>query len=135
MGTIVRTAAAAGVQGLITPPGSVDPFTPKVVRAGMGAHFRLPIQSCSWEQIGGKFAGLRVYLAAAGGGVPYNQADFKSPLALIIGGEAQGASAQARQLATSHVHITMPGGSDLLNVAVAASILMFEVVRQRGGPG
>lgn len=65
------------------------------------------------------------------GGDELWQADFRMKLALIIGGEAEGASARVREQATRRVHIPMPGKSELLNAAVAGAILMFEVVRQR----
>lgn len=136
LGTILRTAAAAGVQAVLLPAGTVDPFSPKVLRAGMGAHFRLPVHSKSWAEIhqylieldGGPPA---VYIADSGGGQPYTQADFRSPLVLIIGGEAEGAGEQADLIANKRVHIPMPGGTESLNAAVAAAVLMFEVVRQR----
>ena len=136
LGTILRSAAAAGVQAVLLSPGSADAFAPKVVRAGMGAHFRLPIHQLSWEQIkttlGQSAAGLHVYLAQAAAGMPYTRADFRAPLALVIGGEAAGAGQQAVSLTTEKVHIPMPGDSESLNAGVAASILLFEVVRQRG---
>jgi TrmH family RNA methyltransferase len=133
LGTILRTCAAAGVDAVFLPPGAVDPYSPKVVRAGMGAHFRLPVLSLKWEEIVERLEsyGLRVYLAAAGEGVAYNQADFGLPLALIVGGEAEGAGEVARKLAGERVHIPMPGGMESLNAAIAAGILLFEVVRQR----
>ncbi len=138
LGTILRTAAAAGAQGALLPPGSVDPFSPKVVRSGMGAHFKLPILQIAWEDIRTKFLqskgrNLSVYLADASGGVEYFRADFRNPLVLLIGGEAQGPGQESRELATSRVHIPMPGHMESLNAAVAAAILMYEVVRQRNG--
>ena len=136
LGTIFRTAAAAGVQAVFLTPGSADAFAPKVVRAGMGAHFRLPIHSLSWDQIKQALItptrSLRVFLADAAAGTPYTQAAFRFPLALVIGGEAVGAGAEAVTVADEKVRIPMPGGSESLNAAVAASILLFEVVRQRG---
>lgn len=131
LGTILRTAAAAGVQAVFVPPGTVDPYAPKVVRAGMGAHFRLPLWQASWPEMQSRLQGLHVFLADTQGEIRYDEADFCSPLALIIGGEATGASAQARQLATRRVRIPMPGEMESLNAAVAAGILLFEVVRQR----
>jgi TrmH family RNA methyltransferase len=65
------------------------------------------------------------------GPVPYWRADFCAPLALVVGGEAEGASAQARKLANQQVAIPMPGKAESLNAAVAGAILMFEAVRQR----
>jgi len=133
LGTMLRTAAAAGLQGVLLPPGSVDPFSPKVVRSAMGAHFRLPIHSLSWEEINTIVSKeeLNVYLAESGGGEVYTEVDWQSPLALVIGGEATGASVEARKLASKQVFIPMPGGSESLNAAAASAILFFEAVRQR----
>jgi TrmH family RNA methyltransferase len=97
----------------------------------MGAHFQLPILQLTWESIQDKLSGLEVFLAAAEGDQAYGQADFRTPLALIIGSEAHGPSPQARRLTSSQVYIPMPGGGESLNAAAAASILIFEVVRQR----
>lgn len=137
LGTMLRTAAAAGVQALILPPGAVDPFAPKVLRSAMGAHFRLPVLSLSWPEISTmlKKADLQIYLAEVGAGTTYYQANFDTPLALITGGEAEGASQEAHDLATTQVYIPMPGGMESLNAAVAAGILLFEVVRQRNRDG
>jgi len=137
LGTILRTAWAAGVQAVWLTPGGVDPFSPKVVRSAMGAHFHLPIHNQNWEDIGIRFrtesgqAIVRVYLSDPGAGIPYTQADFRSPLALVVGGEAEGAGQKAQAIATERVHIPMPGGAESLNAAIAAAILMFEVVKQR----
>jgi RNA methyltransferase, TrmH family len=138
LGTILRTASAAGVEAVLLTTGSTDPFAPKVVRAGMGAHFHLPIRTCSWDEIvkylapEGTDPRMKVYLADAAGPLSYTQAAFKSPLALIVGGEAEGAGEHARALAQDRVKIPMPGKAESLNVAAAAAILLFEVVRQRG---
>jgi TrmH family RNA methyltransferase len=138
MGTILRTCTAAGVQAVLLPRGSTDPFAPKVVRSAMGAQFRVPVQSLSWEDIhayvkpASEGLPLVVYLADSSGGLIYTQADFRSPLALIMGSEAEGAGIEAQSLADARVHISMPGEAESLNAAIAAAILMFEVVRQRG---
>ncbi len=130
LGTLLRSAEAAGAQVVLLPPESVDPFSPKVVRAGMGAHFRLPVRSMSWEEIRSFTRGLKVYLADMHGASCW-KADFRSPLALIIGGEATGATEPARQLAEWLVSIPMLGAAESLNAAVAGSVLAFEVLRQR----
>jgi TrmH family RNA methyltransferase len=133
LGAMLRTAAAAGVQAVFLPPGAADPFAPKVLRAGMGAQFHLPIFSFSWAEIKRQVhqAALRVFLAEADGNLVYTQSDFRQPLALIVGGEAAGASAPAQAMAHHRVCIPMPGGGESLNAAIAAAILSFEVVRQR----
>jgi TrmH family RNA methyltransferase len=132
LGTLLRTAAAAGVQAVFIPPETTDPFAPKVVRAGMGAHFRLPILSLTWDQLGERVAGMSVYLSDADGKKSCWEVDFIHPTALVIGGEAEGASAQARGLATEMIRIPMPGHMESLNAGVAGAVLMYEAVRQRG---
>jgi TrmH family RNA methyltransferase len=111
-------------------PETTDAFAPKVLRAGMGAHFRLPILSLSWAEIRAATILLKVYLADMQG-KPCWQTDFGLPLALIVGGEAEGATEAARTLADSTVSIPMPGQAESLNAGVAGAVLMFEVVRQR----
>jgi len=132
LGTLIRTAAAAGVQAVLLPPETADAFAPKVIRAGMGAHFRLAIHPMEWDEIEQvcRSAKLRVYLADMNGQSCW-KTDFRTQLALIVGGEAEGASEQARALTDTVVSIPMPGESESLNAGVAGSVLMFEVVRQR----
>ncbi|MBU4224478.1 MAG: RNA methyltransferase, partial [Chloroflexi bacterium] len=121
LGSLLRTAAAAGVQAVFLPPETMDAFAPKVVRAGMGAHFRLPIASMTWEEIkrfidsasqrDGESVQLKVFLADMEGQSCW-ETDFRAPLALIVGGEAEGASQEARKLASQQVRISMPGGAE-----------------------
>jgi RNA methyltransferase, TrmH family len=130
LGTLLRTAAATGIQAVLIPPETTDAFAPKVVRSGMGAHFRLPIHSMTWDDIRTYIKGLQVYLADMDGKSCW-ETDLRQPLALIIGGEAEGASEEARKLATQKISIPMAGNVESLNAGVAGSVLMFEVVRQR----
>ncbi|MGB7873462.1 MAG: RNA methyltransferase [Anaerolineales bacterium] len=132
LGTLIRTAAAAGVQAVLLPPETTDAFAPKVVRAGMGAHFWLPIHTMEWDEIEQvcKGVSMQVFLADMFGQSCW-KTDFRGPLALIVGGEAEGASKQAQGLANSIVSIPMPGEAESLNAGVAGAVLMFEVVRQR----
>jgi TrmH family RNA methyltransferase len=135
LGTLIRSAAAAGVDEFIITPGTADPFSPKVVRSGMGAHFRLPIRERDWSEIAVDFpsqqAGERRILLADMAGEPMWDIDLTNPLVLIIGGEADGGSIQARKTANGLIGIPMPGESESLNAAVAGSVLIFEVLRQR----
>lgn len=132
LGTLLRTAVATGVQTVLLPPETTDAFSPKAVRSGMGAHFRLPIQPMLWEEIEHttKSANLQVYLADMDGKSCW-ETDLTLPLALIIGSEAEGASEEARKLATQKISIPMSGSVESLNAGVAGSVLMFEVIRQR----
>jgi TrmH family RNA methyltransferase len=133
LGTMLRTGAAAGVGVIYITPGTVDPYTPKVVRAAMGAHFRVPIQLKTWNEIDQikRALGLMVYLADINKGKAFNQVTFKFPMALVVGGEAKGASTAARSLVDEYVHIPMFRGVESLNAAVASGILLFEVFRKR----
>ena len=130
LGTLLRTAEAAGVDAVFLAPGSTDAFAPKVVRAGMGAHFRLPLYEVSWDEIKTQVSSYnwKVYLADMHGQSCWEM-DFRPPLALIIGGEAEGATPAARALATETVSIPMQGRAESLNAAVAGAVLMFEVKR------
>jgi RNA methyltransferase, TrmH family len=130
LGTLLRTAAAAGVQAVFLPSETTDAFAPKVVRSGMGAHFRLPTQAMRWEKIRRETQDLQVYLADMEGTSCW-ETDLREPLALIIGSEAEGASEEARELATQKISIPMSGDIESLNAGVAGSVLMFEVMRQR----
>jgi TrmH family RNA methyltransferase len=135
LGTLLRTAAAAGVQAALLAPGTTDAFAPKVLRAGMGAHFRLPTLHLGWDQIRAACKDqphpLRVLMAEPAAGADCWDLDLRQPLALLVGSEADGPSPDGRALADQPVAIPMPGASESLNAAVAAGILLFEVVRQR----
>ena len=132
LGTILRTALAAGAGAVITSPGCADMHAPKTVRAGMGAHFRLPVLSAvPWGEMSALLTGRHVLLAVPQGGTPYTLVDWRGPSALIIGGEAQGVGEEARALATLEVSIPMAPGTESLNAAVAAGVLLFEAYRQK----
>ncbi len=131
MGTILRSAEAAGVDAVLLPPGCTDPWSPKVVRAGMGAHFRLPIIAGDWPALAHHMAGHTVWLAEAQGAVAYDRVDWTVPSTLVIGGETTGLSAEAGRLAAGRVAIPMAGPVDSLNAAMAATVILFEAARQR----
>ena len=131
MGTLLRTAEAAGADGMILTPGTVNAFAPKVLRAAMGAHFHLPIQALPWQEIPPLLKGLPVFLAAAEADRTIWDADFTQACALLLGGEAFGATPMGEALATDRVAIPMPGRAESLNAAMAGGILIAEVLRQR----
>lgn len=131
LGTILRAASAAGASGVLLGPGSVDPYNPKVARGSMGALLRLPVRAVDWDEIGRLAAGLDVWLAAARDGVAYTAVDWRRPSAILIGGEARGAGADAERLATGRVTIPMHDATESLNAALAAGIILFEAARQR----
>jgi TrmH family RNA methyltransferase len=133
MGAILRAAAAAGVDGVLCSPDCVDLYNPKALRAGMGAHFRVPSAEKTWDTIRAACAGLAVYLADMDGEIAYDQVDWRTPHALIIGGEAHGGSAESYGLATARVSIPMAAHTESLNAGAAAAVLLFESARQRRG--
>ena len=130
MGAILRSAEASGAGQVILAPGTVDLYNPKVVRGGMGAHFRLPVAVLDWPAIARRVADRAVWLADAAGETLCDQVDWTAPSALIVGGEAAGAGDQATTLATGRVSIPMAGGAESLNAAMAATVILFEAARQ-----
>jgi RNA methyltransferase, TrmH family len=135
LGTMLRTAAAAGADGVLLGPGCVDLYNPKVVRGSMGAHLRLPAHSQSWDEIAQTVQRMQVWLATVQAERAYTAVNWQPPSALIIGSEATGASEAARQLATGSITIPMHAATESLNAAMAAGIILFEAVRQRAESG
>lgn len=131
LGTMLRTALATGVEAVCLMSGTVDAYNPKVVRAALGAHFRLPIFESRWDELQRRLAGVEVWLAEAREGEAYYQVDWQKPSALIIGSEAEGPGAAAQRFTPRRVHIPMPGPAESLNAAVAAGIILCEAARQR----
>lgn len=133
LGTLLRSAAAAGVQAVWLQVGTVDAFSPKVLRAAMGAHFRLPIRTLTTKETKRycQGHGLNVLLAVANKGAVYTEINLQVPVALVVGGEADGPSGSMQAIAKGYAHIPMPGGSESLNAAMAGTLFMFEVARQR----
>lgn len=136
VGTILRSALAADVDEVLLTPHCADPYGPKVIRAGSGAHFHLPLRpNQDWEAIAARVAGSpqvhTVALADSNAADDYTALDLTSRTALIVSNEAHGPSAPARHLTTHPVRIPMYNGVESLNAAIAASIILFESVRQR----
>lgn len=133
VGTLLRTAEATGVIQAICIAGTADVYSPKVVRAAMGAHFRLPIvQDVSWDDAPGLLiAADHVYAAVASATMPYYAADWRQPSAVVVGNEANGVSAAGLSVATKQISIPMAAAVESLNAAVAGSVILFEALRQR----
>lgn len=135
LGTIVRTAAAAGAGGLFLTRGCVDIYNPKVIRATMGGIFHLPIHFVADKS---HFInevlnhGYQLLVADIAGKHKYYEVDFTQPLVLVIGNENRGPSADFITHASAVVKIPLVGPVESLNASVAAGILIYEAVRQRG---
>lgn len=130
MGTLLRTAAAAGADLAILAPDCVDPYNPKVLRAGMGAHFRIPVVEASWGEIAGFCLEIPAYVAAGDGELTYSDVDWTRPWAMVIGNEAHG-STSAGRLNPQRIAIPMESATESINAAAAAAVILFEAQRQR----
>lgn len=135
LGSIVRSAAASGLNEIYLSHGSVHAWSPKVLRAGMGAHFALRIyESVDLELLARTHPGT-VFAATRSGAVPLFEADLRGVVALLFGNEGSGLSPALEQLAHQTIRIPMPGAVESLNVAAAAAVCLFERVRQEAKSG
>jgi TrmH family RNA methyltransferase len=130
LGTMVRTAEAAGIDGIIMSKGCTDIFSPKVTRATMGAIFRVPF--IYTDDLPGtldvlKADGTAVYAAYLRNGTDYRKVHFTNRAAILIGNEGNGLSDEAVSHASENVFIPMAGEVESLNAAVAAAILMYSL--------
>ncbi len=136
MGTIFRTAEGAGVDGIFLSKDCVDIYNPKVIRSTMGSIYRMPFlyTDCVTDlvtQLQNKK--VRVFAAHLKGEKNYDQENYLSGTAFLIGNEGNGLTEELAQKADCYIKIPMAGKVESLNAAVAASILMYEVSRQRRG--
>lgn len=134
LGTIFRTAEAAGVTGILMNRGTVDLTNPKTVRATMSAVFREPF--CVTDDLAASIAklrqsGIRTYAAALDADMDYDAPDLTAPAAFLIGNEGNGLTPETQALADCRVRIPMEGRIESLNAAMAAGILAYEAYRQR----
>jgi TrmH family RNA methyltransferase len=131
LGTIVRSAEAAGADAVVVTPGTVDETNPKVVRASAGALFHLPIVTASLGEVAS--AGLRLIGSSAHRGSSHTTADWGGRIAIVAGNESAGLDAESE--IESWVRIEHRGRAESLNVAMATTVLCFEALRRRaGGP-
>jgi len=134
LGSLLRTAEAAGATGCITMKGGADPFRDKAVRGSMGSLFRLPVLHGLDALAVIAFARrhrLQIVVADGGGEGLHTKVDLRKPMALVVGAEAAGVPPELLQAADARVRIPLRRPVDSLNVAVAAGVLLFEAMRQR----
>lgn len=133
VGTIIRTADAAGFGGVILSEGCVDIYSPKTVRASMGSFFNIDIfteKNIDYLK-SMKKTGFNIFGGALGKDtIDYRDADLKAPSVIVVGNEANGISSDVMEICQC-VKIPILGRAESLNVSVAAGILMYELVRQR----
>jgi TrmH family RNA methyltransferase len=142
LGTILRTAEAAGVGAVLLSPDCADIYNPKVVRAGAGVHFRLPtFPDLPWPRIVDTLSDLdipqsRLFATEATAATSYDAVDWTLPSALVISNEAHGLSEAARQASEGGLlTIPMRGDTESLNAGIAAAVILFEAARQRRPAG
>lgn len=133
LGAILRSADAAGVDGLILCRGGTDLHNPNVIRASLGTRFTVPLAEGGAEEVSCWLAQRKIQRVAAtpDAQLLYTRADLTGPTALIVGSEAQGLSNLWLDGADERVCIPMAGAADSLNLATSTTLLLYEVVRQR----
>lgn len=134
MGTIMRTAEAAGVTGIIMSRDCVDVYNPKTIRSTMGSIYRMPfryVEDVEQAVLAMKEQGIRTYAAHLQGEFSYEEGDYTGPSAFFIGNEGNGLRKEVAELADIYIKIPMQGQVESLNAAIAATVLMFEAGRQR----
>lgn len=128
VGTIVRTAAALGAAAVLALPGTVDLWNAKVVRSAMGAGFHLPVLGCTWADLDLFRRGASLMLWGADpAGTPVENLHAPDRLALVVGNEGAGLSAEARARADALVSLSIDPVVESLNVAVATGILLHQL--------
>ena len=130
VGTLLRTAAAAGIKQVVCTTGTASVWSPRVLRAGMGAHFSMQISE--HVELNDLWDRLRtpVYATSSHADHSLYQVDLRQPVAWLMGNEGQGATDFALQHSQT-ISIPQPGGQESLNVAIAGAVCLFEMVRQR----
>ncbi len=134
-GTVIRSADAAGADAVIFTGQSVDPFSPKTLRATAGSIFHLPVVVADLTDAltQAHAAGARTWAAIVRGGRPFRDVALAEPSVVVIGNESEGLDDGAVALCDEQLSIPMSGRSESLNVGVAASLVLFEAMRQREG--
>lgn len=131
LGSILRSAAAAGCDAVFLSQGCADAWSPRVLRAGMGGHFVLSIvESCDLLQVAAHFTG-KVLAASLQADKSLYDTNLRGKLAFAIGNEGAGLSVALQEAAQQHFIIPMPGKVESLNAAAATAVCLFEAVRQR----
>ncbi len=133
VGAVLRSVDGAGVSALVVADRGTDLFNPNVIRASLGTLFTVPVAMASTAETAGwlQDRGLTIYAAIVDGSVPYTEADFRGPAAIVLGSEATGLSDAWRVDGVVGIRLPMLGVADSLNVSTAAAVLFYEALRQR----
>lgn len=134
VGTLLRTAAAAGIKQALLSPGCASAWSPKVLRAGQGAHFALSIhEDVDLAEFMAAYCGMTAVTCLEGASSLY-ETRWHGPLAWVFGAEGQGVRPALVAAARLKIKIPMPGAVESLNVAAAAAVCLFEAVRRKSLP-
>jgi TrmH family RNA methyltransferase len=135
LGTILRSAEAFGVQGVISLPGTVSCWNQKAVRASAGSVFRLPLVAATAEECFAHLreAGVKILTTAPAGAMAVDKVNLTEPVALLIGNEGNGVPDEIAAKAAGAITIPCPGPVESLNASVATAVLLYEASRQRRG--
>ncbi len=130
LGTLLRTTAATGLFSLLTSPGTVSCFNSKVIRASAGAILRVPfLEGIGWSQL--KSRGACLWVATPRRGQSLFEAQFRAPLAVVIGSEGSGPDSSLLEEADKLLQIPMKEQAESLNAGVAGAVILYEVCRQQ----
>lgn len=136
LGAVLRSADGAGVSAVIAADPRTDLYNPNAIRASLGTIFTRPLaaagtrETITWL----RRQGLTIYAARVDGSVPYTEADFRRPAAIVLGSEAEGLTDAWRGEEIRAVRLPMLGQADSLNVSATAAVLFYEALRQRSIP-
>ena len=134
VGAVLRSASGAGISALIVADGRTDLYNPNAIRASLGTIFTIPVctatttETLDWL----RRHGLAIYAARVDGSIPYTEADFRGPAAIVLGSEAAGLSTAWTADQVTPIRLPMLGTADSLNVSATAAVLFYEALRQRG---
>ncbi|NUQ65825.1 MAG: RNA methyltransferase [Pirellulales bacterium] len=134
VGAVLRSADGAGVSAVIVADAQSDLYNPNAIRASLGTIFTMPVaeataaDTLAWL----RRQGLRIFTARVDGAVPYTEADFRGPAAIVLGSESRGLTDVWRAPGVTALRLPMRGAADSLNVSATAAVLFYEALRQRG---
>ena len=131
LGTVIRTAEASGVSGILLLKGTVDPYSPKVVRSTMGSIFRMPLYFCEIKDLQ-NLSEYDIVATVLNAKESLYEAEFGKNNAIVIGNEAHGVSDEVIKMSKKLIKIPMEGKSESLNASVAGAVVMYEFLRRRG---
>jgi RNA methyltransferase, TrmH family len=131
VGTVIRSADAAGATAVVLTGNSVDPYNPKTLRASAGSIFHLPVVVATFDDVVTHFGDAQLFATVVRGGRDHREVDFAVPSVVVIGNEANGLDAATIDRCGQSISIVMDGRSESLNAGVASALIVFEAMWQR----